>query len=231
MQRIIQINIAKQVIPIEEDAYLLLKDYINSLERQFDGEEGKEEIIQDIESRIAELFSIKLSSGAPSIDQADVQKVTETLGHASDFIDTTIPNGRDKYVPGPYKPTDRKQQQQSSYTGSSAKQERRLFRNPYDKMVGGVCSGVAYYFDIDPTIVRLICAFMLLSGVGLIAYLVAWAVIPMARSREELDGYVFDSKNPMDIHTMARNMGAELHDLKNRAEAMSQELRDFFRKK
>ena len=63
MQRIIQITIAGRLIPIEEDGYLLLKDYISSLERHFAGEEGKEEIIQDIEGRIAEIHVRGLAYG------------------------------------------------------------------------------------------------------------------------------------------------------------------------
>src|SRR5205809_7956962 len=86
MQRIIQINIAGRVQPIEEDAYLLLKEYINTLERQFKDDEGRE-IIEDIENRIAELFAIRLQSGSPAIDRADVQKVIDTLGSASDLHD------------------------------------------------------------------------------------------------------------------------------------------------
>src|ERR1044072_4589665 len=83
MQRILQINIAGRVVPIEENAYLILKEYISSLERQFATEPGREEIIQDIEYRIAELFLIRLQSGAPAIDLADVHKVIDTLGPAS----------------------------------------------------------------------------------------------------------------------------------------------------
>ena len=84
MQRIIQINIAGRILPIEEDAYLSLRDYINSLHQQFGGDDGKE-IIEDIENRIAELFTIRLQSGAPAIDRADVKKVMDTLGAASDL--------------------------------------------------------------------------------------------------------------------------------------------------
>ena len=77
MQRIIQINIVGRVVPIEEDAYQVLKNYIASLERQFSREQGKDDIIQDIEARIAELFFIRLNAGAPAIDKADINKVIE----------------------------------------------------------------------------------------------------------------------------------------------------------
>ena len=224
MQRIIQINIAGRLIPIEEDAYLILRDYLKSLERQFAGEEGQEEIIQDIQYRIAELFMIRLQANAPAIDQQDVQKVMETLGHASDLNDSTSSNKRDGYVPGPYTPPT-KQTYTPPKTGN-----RRLYRNPYDKILGGVCSGIASYFDIDPTIVRLVFALMLFgAGIGFIAYIVAWIVIPMAKTPDELR--VMQGGEPMDFHTMTGNMAAELQDLKRRAEQMSRELKDFFSKK
>lgn len=217
MQRIIQINIAGRVIPIEEDAYAMLKEYLSSLERQFSGDEGKE-IIEDIEYRIAELFQIKLDSGAPSVVLADVKKVIETLGNAHDLGGATAGSGQKKENSGSsgqyYRPlySDRRQ---------------RLLRDPYDKVIGGVCSGISHYFDIDPVIIRLVMAVLFLTaGIGLVAYLIAWAVIPAARTREELY-----TGSPMTFHDISRNMEAELEDLKRRGEQMSRDLKDFFAKR
>lgn len=218
MQRIIQINIGGRVIPIEEDAYMMLKDYIASLERQFINEEGKDEIIQDIEYRIAELFGIRLAAGAHAIDREDVKKLTDTLGHASDI-------GGVRYLPARYE--SQRQQQQQNYNRT---RPRRLYRNPYDKMLGGVCGGIGAYFDVDVVIVRLVfAACVLMLGVGLLAYVIAWAIIPLARTPEELS-YMGEG-DPMNIHDIARNMNDELQDLKKRGEQMSRELRDFFSRK
>jgi phage shock protein C len=224
MQRIIQINIAGRIIPIEEDAYTVLKDYLTTLERQFTAEEGGEEIVEDIEHRIAELFTIRLQAGAPAIARADVQKVMDTLGPASQLNEGgTYTNSN--YAPVIYKArekqNDRSNQQQSGY------KRDRLYRNPYDKLIGGVCSGLARYFDVDPVIIRLIFATAILGfGTGLIVYIIAWIIIPVAHSREELDG-----GEPMTFHDITYNVGEELKDLKRRGEEMSRELRDFFSKK
>ncbi len=221
MERIIQINIAGRMVPIEEDAYLVLKDYINSLERQFTGDDGKE-IIEDIENRIAELFAIRLESGAHSIVKADVQKVIETLGTANDLNDgrNTTSNNRQQYSQN----TGRQSYQGQTYTRA------RLLRDPYDKVIGGVCSGIGHYFDIDPVIVRLIMVVLFLTaGIGLLAYIIAWAVIPAARSREELHGMTNGS--PVTFNDISRNVEAEMQDLKRRGEQMSRELKDFFSKK
>jgi phage shock protein C len=220
MQRIIQITIAGRLIPIEEDAYQILKDYISSLERHFSGEDGKEEIIQDIELRIAELFNIRLQSGAHVIDKGDVVKLIETLGPASALNDGNDATGKPaSHFPGPY--TAPRQENYSS---------RRIFRNPNDKIIGGVCSGLANYFDVDPVIIRLVFAVMFFTaGIGLLAYIIAWIVIPVAKTPEDLQ--YMSGGSPMDFHTMTKNMGQELQDLKKRGEEMSRELRDFFSKK
>ena len=221
MQRIIQINIAGRVLPIEEDAYQLLKDYINSLERQFTGDDGRE-IIEDIENRIAELFIIRLDGGAPAIDRNDVRKVIDTLGTANDLNDGPNPQSRQGGTSYTYNT-------QNTYQGQY-KRNDRLLRNPYDKVLGGVCSGLARYFDIDPVIIRLIMVVLFLTfGIGLIAYIIAWAIIPAAHSREELNN--MNNGQPANFHDISKNVHEELQDLKKRGEQMSRELRDFFSKK
>ncbi len=229
MQRILQINIAGRILPIEEDAYNTLKDYITSLERQFSGTDGKE-IIEDIENRIAELFAIRLQGGSPAIDRSDVQKVMETLGAASDLHD-------EPGAPSSSRSYGRAYDNRNSYSGPMPNSGRpypyshdRLLRDPYDKVIGGVCSGIGHYFEIDPVIVRLIMVVLfLVFGIGFIAYIIAWIVIPAAKSREEL--YNMNNGNPMTFHDISRNVGHELEDLKQRGEQMSRELRDFFSKK
>jgi phage shock protein C len=218
MQRIIQINLAGRLIPIEEDAYLLLKEYIQSLERHFAKEEGRDEIIMDIENRIGELFTIRLQAGNHSIDKEDVKKVIQTLGPAYDLgAESAIPES--PYLPMPYTGPKR-------YTTG----QRRLFRNPNDKVLGGVCSGIGSYFDIDPVIVRLIFAILFLTaGIGLLAYVIAWIVIPVPRTPEEM-AYMTGG-DPMTFQDIRRNVGEEMNDLKRRGESMSQELKDFFSKK
>src|SRR5690606_25986314 len=104
---------------------------------------------------------------------------------------------------------------------------RRLYRNPNDKMLGGVCSGIANYFDIDPVIVRLVFAIMFLTaGIGLLAYILTWIIVPVARTPQEM--YYMSGVPPMDFQTMKKNMAGELEDLKKRGEDMSRELKDFF---
>ncbi|MEZ5017408.1 MAG: PspC domain-containing protein [Flavipsychrobacter sp.] len=217
MQKIIQINIGGRVIPIEEDAYKSLYDYLRALGRNFSSEEGKDEIIQDIENRIAELFATRLENGTAAIDREDVNKVIAILGRPSDL------NNDDS--------TSYTNYTTSSSTFSNYDNQytsRRLFRNTRDKMLGGVCSGVASYFGIDPVIVRLVFAMLFLAGIGFVAYILAWIIIPAAKTPAD---FAQMTGEPMTFDTFKKNMTEELQDLKKKGEEMSNELKDFFNKK
>ena len=223
MQRIVQINIAGRILPIEEDAYILLKEYITSLQRQFTGDDGKE-IIEDIENRIAELFGIRLEGGSPAIDRTDVKMVTDTLGAAADLHDGPR-TGSTQGTTGSYQSNTGGQPGPQPYPYATD----RLLRDPFDKVFGGVCSGIGHYFDIDPIMIRLLMLVLSCFGVGIFTYIIAWIVIPAARTREEL--YNMNNNNPITFHDISRNVESELKDLKKRGEQMSRELKDFFSKK
>lgn len=215
-------------MPIEEDAYLLLKDYLNALHRQFDTEDSREEIVEDIEYRIAELFAIRLQSGAHAIDGADVSKVIENLGTPS-----ALGGMPSSSVPVTYVPREKTGSQHSyskGFDNTSGGGKRRIFRNPNDKLLGGVCSGLSNYFDIDPVIIRLIwAASVIMAGFGILAYIIAWIVIPVARTPQDF-AHMSDG-TPMNFHDVTRNVASEMQDLKKRGEEMSRELKDFFSKK
>src|SRR5580658_5521427 len=87
MKKIININFHSRVIPIEETAYEILQQYIDSLRRYFANEEGRDEIISDIENRFAELFSDTLKKGAACITDADVNSIIASMGRPEDFED------------------------------------------------------------------------------------------------------------------------------------------------
>ena len=85
MKKVININFQGRVIPIEESAYDILKQYTESLNKFFATEEGKEEIINDIEGRIAELFAETLKKGTTCICDDDVNRIIESMGKPEDF--------------------------------------------------------------------------------------------------------------------------------------------------
>ncbi len=174
MKQVININFQGRVVPIEVSAYDILKAYVDSLSRHFALEDGKDEIINDIENRIGELFQERIKAGAICITDEDVNAIIKSIGRPEDFddADTSATTGsNDSAEP------NKQQQEQSSYTNISGK--RRLFRDENHKLVGGVCSGIANYFDIDIVIVRIVFLVLLFSfGIGFIPYIILWIAVP-----------------------------------------------------
>jgi len=85
MKKVININFQGRVVPIEESAYEILKKYIESLSHFFANEEGKDEIINDIEGRIGELFEETLKKGTTCICDDDINKIIASMGRPEDF--------------------------------------------------------------------------------------------------------------------------------------------------
>jgi len=173
MKKIININLSGRVIPIEDSAYEKLQAYIESLRRYFIHEEGRDEIINDIESRIAELMNEKIRKGASSVTDADVDEIIASMGRPEDFQaadDTeTISPGSQSY------------QNRTTNDGAYTTRKRnRLYRDSSDKILGGVCSGLANYMNVDPAIIRILFAVITFGGFGfgVIAYLLLWIVLP-----------------------------------------------------
>ncbi|MGC4057194.1 MAG: PspC domain-containing protein [Chitinophagaceae bacterium] len=171
MNRVIHINFQGSVIPIEESAADLLREYIADLRAYFAPEEGCDEIIGDIESRIAELFLQKLKKGAACITDADMREIMAGIGMPADLeAAASDPSEKQSSHSGNH-PGDPRQ------SGSSAA-NARLFRAANDKICGGVAAGIAYHFNIDPAIVRVLFVFSMFAGFGIAVYLVLWIVLP-----------------------------------------------------
>ncbi len=181
MKQVININFQGRVVPIEVTAFEILKGYTESLSRYFANEEGKEEIINDIESRIGELFQERLKNGSTCITDDDVNAIIRSMGRPEDFETAETMPGTSEKAP---ESSDR------SNTGSAAafnttETHRRLYRDENEKIIGGVCSGLANYFGIDIVVVRII--FVLLGigfGFGIITYLVLWVAVPSTASTQ-----------------------------------------------
>lgn len=172
MNKTVTVNIGGLVFHIDENAYERFKQYLESIRQHFTGSEGRDEIMQDIESRIAEMFQEKVKD-KQVITLADVEEVTGVMGKPEQFGDEA----------------EKEEQPAAPVTG---KVNRRLYRNPDDKLVGGVCSGVAAYFDIDAVWIRLAFALIALPfffnsffGSALLLYILLWIIIPEAQSTTE----------------------------------------------
>lgn len=185
MKKTLNINLAGFPFTIDEDAYNLLKDYLDTIRYAFDTKEDSGEIASDIESRIAELFLENQEGGVRIITLEEVSKIIERIGQPSEFIevedavrieDEKPKEEEIKIETGPTPPP---------YTGmQSTPVRKKLFRDPQNSMLGGVCSGLASYLNMDPTIIRIITVvlFFLSATTVAIAYIILWIVVPEARS-------------------------------------------------
>ena len=181
MKQVININFHGQVVPIEVSAFELLKNYTDSLSRYFANEEGKEEIINDIESRIGELFQERLKKGATCITDDDVNAIIKSMGRPEEFEEADDNGPSSKQNSGPQSQGPDPFQPNAGNTGAA----KRLFRNENDKVIGGVCGGLANYFGVDPMVMRIIFVIVALAfGTGLLAYLILWIAVPSSASAE-----------------------------------------------
>jgi phage shock protein PspC (stress-responsive transcriptional regulator) len=182
MKKIININLSGRVIPIEDSAYEKLQAYIESLRRFFAKEESRDEIINDIESRIAELLHEKVRKGADSITDADIDDIISSMGRPEDLEAEEAAQATASAQQG----QQQQQEQQYSYTAEK-KPRGRLYRDSSDKFIGGVCSGIAAYMNVDPAIVRILFAIITFGGFGLgfLAYIILWIVLPT----KEIESY------------------------------------------
>ena len=171
MKKTLTVNLGGTVFHIDEDAYRLLDNYLSNLRVYFRRQEGAEEIVNDIETRISELFSEKMTAGSQVIIIADVEEVIARMGKPEDFGE-----GEEKEA-----------KKATGTTTSDTTFRRKLYRNPDDKMLGGVASGLAAYMGWDVTVVRLILLIVLICGVGTLIpiYIVCWIVIPEAHTAAE----------------------------------------------
>lgn len=176
MKKVININFQGRVIPIEESAYDVLKQYVESLRRYFANEEGRDEIINDIEGRVAELFGETLKKGATCVSDDDVNKIIDSMGRPEDFDGEEASvkqqlGGEEKQES---KASSNQSYQQHTYTNTEG--PRRLYRDENHKVLGGVCSGVANYFNIDITVARVL--FVIFFGIAFVPYLILWVAVP-----------------------------------------------------
>ena len=177
MNKVININFQGRILPIEELAYEMLKQYIESLRNYFQNEEGRDEIINDIECRIAELCEDRLKKGDVCIDQSAINLIIASIGRPADFEAQDgfeASNSADNHANNNHAHT-----QENDW---SSTHQKRLYRDEQNKVLGGVCSGIANYFNIDPLVVRILWIFLI--GINILGYLILWIAVPSSSVKE-----------------------------------------------
>ena len=172
MKKTLTINIGYSIFNIDEDAYEILNKYLDSIKDYFQKIDNDPDIIKDFELRIAENFSSKVSSSKQCIDLSDVKEVIEIMGSLDDFKEI-------------YNDTETENVKEE-------KKSNKLFRDSSNRIIAGVCSGIAEYFKIDPIIVRVL--FFIAVPLNLIVYIIFWIGIPSKDFNPDLRKILYRDK-------------------------------------
>lgn len=172
MNQTVTVNISGIVFHIEVDAYDKLKKYLNKIKGYFNNSDESEEIMTDIEARIAELFSSKLTAENQVIRSKDVEEIITIMGKPEQYIDEDDIDESNE--------PKKEHSQKSTY-----KTAKKLFRDPDERVLGGVASGIAAYFGFNPLWTRLLFVLLLFMGFGPFFYILFWIALPEAKTASE----------------------------------------------
>mgnify|MGYP003689669923 FL=1 len=200
MNKTVNINLAGMVFHINEDAFEILNNYLNTLKNHFKNEESADEILEDIEGRIAELFTERLSS-KEAVSLTDVNEVITIMGEPSQYDDEIE--------------QEKPQEQQHKEEDLRKGKRRKVFRDEEGRMIGGVCSGMANYFDISVFWSRIIFFFLLfIMGPGApFIYIMLWIALPSAKTTAEKLEMKGEKVN---INNIEKNIKDELNIIENK---------------
>ncbi len=172
MNKTVTANISGIVFYLEIDAYDKLNNYLATIKNYLNDADSRDEIMADIESRIAELFKERFNNERSVVIMSDVDHVIAIMGEPEQYIEDG--ETADSFGWG--------NSGEQSYKSKS----KRIFRDEDDKVIGGVCAGIGHYFGIDRIWIRIIFLFaFFVWGVGFIPYLILWIVIPKAKTTAE----------------------------------------------
>lgn len=209
MNKTININLDGLAFKIEENAYERLNEYLDTIKIRLGNNEEAQEVIADIEARIAELFQYKCQGCTIQLDA--VEEIIHTIGEPAEIVDEE--DAEDKS----------ESNQSKSYNNSSSGYvgKKSLFRDPDDRVLGGVCSGLGAYLDVDPLVFRIIAVATALMSFGIVAfiYVILWIAMPKAKTlgqRIEMRGGVTFKKMGDNIKEEYQAVSSKFKEYKNK---------------
>ncbi|MFN5323544.1 MAG: PspC domain-containing protein [Bacteroidota bacterium] len=203
MNKTISVNIGGFVFHIEEQAYAELRQYLETISNGIPVNEGRQEIMSDIEARIAEIFKDSLqTSKREVVVAADVKSAVNTMGRPEEITD-------------PFQQASEQKENTDSTTFS--RPYKMLYRDGDERIIGGVCSGLGHYFGLNPILFRaaFVIAFVF-WGSGLLLYLILLLIIPKAKTtaeKLEMRG------RPVNLKEIRKNVEEEFGEISKSAEA------------
>jgi len=212
MNKTININLGGLFFHIDEIAFQKLRRYLDSISRSLsDDPQGKNEIIKDIEARISELLSEKITDARQVVNEGDIDEVIKIMGQPEDYADA-----EEGYT-----------KEDTNYNRRRKPSGKKLFRDGDDKFLGGVASGIGHYFDVDTVWIRLAFILLAFSGFSVLTYLVLWIVIPQAETTAEKLQMEGEDVNIDNIEKKIREEFSHVSDkIKNSADEISGKIKD-----
>ena len=205
MKKTLTINLGGLVFNIDDDAFVVLKNYLDTIKGYFDTSEGRDEIMTDIESRIAEMLTEKMNGGKEVINSNDISEIISVMGQPEDYISDDMEE----------EPKQRSHSQHNTYNQSYSQQSnRRLFRDTESGNIGGVCAGIGHYFGVDPIWFRM--AFVLsvlFLGTGVFLYIILWIIMPEARTSAEK---LSMRGEPVNFENIGKTVEEEMKNVKKK---------------
>ncbi|MEZ5082755.1 MAG: PspC domain-containing protein [Bacteroidales bacterium] len=211
MKKTLTVNINGIVFHIDEDAYNVLNDYLQSIRKNFSRTKGGEEIIFDIEARIAEMLKERIGDNRQVITLDDIEAVINVIGQPSEFGEEFA-------------------EEESGKSSYSERNTKRLYRDPEHSVLGGVCGGMGSYFNTDPVWFRVAFVLLCIPGIGtpLLVYAVLWIVLPEAKTaaeRLEMKG------EKVNISNIEKSIREEISNLKNKFNEFARDAKRTYKKK
>ncbi len=201
MKKTISVNISGIIFNIEEDAYDRLRKYLSTIKGYFSNNESRDEILDDIELRIAELFEERINTSKQVVTEKDVLEVIEIMGEPEVYI-------------------DEEEETASQSSGSNSQSYnatgKKLFRDKENGIVSGVCAGLGAYFQVDSVWIRLILVIsVFFFGIGILPYIIMAIIIPEAKTTSDKIRMHGDS---VDIDSIKKKVNEGIEKVKFEAE-------------
>jgi phage shock protein PspC (stress-responsive transcriptional regulator) len=208
MKKTVTINISGIIFHIDEDAFDKLSNYLATIKSYLANSEGCDEIISDIESRIAEILQSKINEQKQVISIEDINDVISVMGEPEQIGTTN------------------EEEQKEKKSSQETKNRSRLYRDPDNKVLGGVCSGLGAYFNIDPVWIRVAFVIALIVfGTGILLYIILWIIIPEALTTAEK---IEMHGDPVNISNIKSTIHEEIDGFKKRANNLKDEAKSAY---